>query len=198
LDTHPDFEAEGRGPEPGIVASRLNADGKPVYAGAASGTNTTAGREYFDQWYRDVPSVNQSTTIDLQLQASPRMEDFYVYEDHSFFPIDGELLGNQGRLHNFHFTLEGVATFYYREGQVFRFIGDDDVWVFINDHLVIDLGGTHQELKAEVELDEVAKEIGIEPNNEYSLHIFFAERHTLDSNFTIETSIANLGQCPEG
>lgn len=196
LDTHPDFEPLNEGPELGIVADRLDAEGKPVYAGGSFGTHTTTGPEYFDQWYRDVPAVNQATTIELQLRESPRMEDFYVYEDHTFFPIDGELLGNQNRSHNYHFTLEGVATFYYREGQVFRFIGDDDVWVFINGHLVIDLGGTHQELEAEVDLDDVADEIGIEPDNEYSLHIFFAERHTIDSNFTIETSIANLGQCP--
>ena len=32
----------------------------------------------------------------------------------------------------------------------FRFQGDDDVWIFIDDHLVIDLGGIHNRLGAEI------------------------------------------------
>ena len=29
----------------------------------------------------------------------------------------------------------------------------------------------------------------------YPLHFFFAERHTIESNFTIQTSIAEPGSC---
>lgn len=196
-DSHPDFElpTEG-GVDRGIVADELGADGKPVYQGG-SGTLTTSGRENFDQWYRDVPGVNESTTIELPLETSSFSDEFYIYENRAFFPIDNRLLGNEGREHNYHFTLEVEATFVYQEGQVFAFDGDDDIWVFINNRLVIDIGGLHESLSESVELDRIADDIGIVPGNEYPLKIFFAERHTVASNFVIQTSIADLGECPE-
>lgn len=196
--SHPDFErgVNGAGRELGIVEDSLGPDAKPVYAGGPQGTSTTSGPEYFDQWYRDVPGVNQSTSITITLQPSSTQEDFYVYTDRSFFPIDGQLFGNEGHPHNYHFTLEAEATFVYRPGQIFAFDGDDDIWVFINNQLVIDLGGLHTSLRESVALDQVASRIGLIPGGEYPLKIFFAERHTVDSNFVIETSIANLGECP--
>jgi fibro-slime domain-containing protein len=112
-----------------------------------------------------------------------------------FFPIDGELWGNEGRRHNYHFTLEASTTFEYRGGEVFSFAGDDDMWVFINRKLAINLGGLHQSLADEVVIDEFARTAGMTPRNVYPLHFFFAERHTVDSHFTIRTTIAEPGSC---
>ncbi len=193
--SHPDFESDFNGVDLGIVEERLGGDDKPVYASPTT-TPTTTGKANFDQWYRDVSGVNESTQIDLPLTKSSTEEDFYVYANRAFFPIDHQLLGNEGRDHNFHFTLEAEARFIYRSGQVFRFDGDDDIFVFINGFLVIDIGGLHQSLRAEVALDDVASRIGIVHGGQYQLKIFFAERHTIESNFVIETSISDLGQCP--
>lgn len=194
--SHPDFESDFAGVDLGIVEDQLGGDGKPVYRSSTT-TPTTTGEDNFNQWYRDVPGVNQSTEIELVLSPSSFDEDFYVYSNRAFFPIDNQLLGNEGYDHNYHFTLEAEAQFVYESGQVFRFDGDDDIFVFINGFLVIDIGGLHQSLQAEVALDDVAERLGITPGGKYQLKIFFAERHTVESNFVIETSISDLGQCPE-
>jgi fibro-slime domain-containing protein len=195
---HPDFELENRsGSEKGIVTDVLGPDGKPVYRGGNNVVHSTTNAENFSQWYNDLPGVNARTEIDLALEPSPRRAGFFIFSDTSFFPIDGELFGNEGNQHNYHFTLETHATFKYIGGETFRFTGDDDMWVFINRRLAIDLGGLHEPESAEVSLDLLASTHGLVVGEVYPLDFFFAERHTVQSNFTIETSIADVGSCPE-
>jgi fibro-slime domain-containing protein len=195
-DEHPDFELGVLGDfsEKGIVARELGPDDRPVYA-APPGSRSTSGRANFDQWYRDVPGVNARTHIDLQLENSPDTPGLFVYRDLEFFPIDGREGGNEGRNHNYHFTLEARTTFRYIGGEIFRFSGDDDFWVFINRRLAIDLGGLHEAQTDTVDLDSAASELGIRRGETYPLHFFFAERHTVESQFVIETSIAEPGSC---
>ena len=69
------------------------------------------------------------------------------------------------------------------------------MWVFINRQLAIDLGGTHSRLSAEVALDDFAARGGLARGGIYPLHFFFAERHTVESHFTLRTSIAEPGSC---
>ncbi|MEN6428796.1 MAG: fibro-slime domain-containing protein [Phycisphaerales bacterium] len=180
--SHPDFEGLIQ-TDPGIVQSTLGADGKPVYAGLA-GNPTTSGAANFNQWYNDVAGVNLSTPYDLVLNDIGG--GVYQYSDSTFYPIDDQLLGNEGRSHNYHFTLELHSEFTYQTGQTFTFTGDDDVFVFIDDQLVIDLGGVHSALTASVNLDT----LGLTAGENYSFDLFFAERHTTESSFTMQTSIA--------
>ncbi len=186
---HPDFEG-AIGEDLGIVEATLGADDKPVYGGL---TPTTNGRAFFDQWYRDVPGVNLRTTIALPLIDDGRGR--FTFDDREFFPIDGQLFGNEGNPHNFHFTLEATATFVYSGGETFRFEGDDDVFVFINRRLVIDLGGVHSRQGAEVSLDAVAADLGLTRGESYPLHLFFAERHQTASSFSIDTTITRSLRC---
>ena len=193
-DSHPDFEAPYEaGIDLGIVERQLDAEYKPVYAPALR-SKSTSGQANFDKWYHDDP-VNWASPLDLQLQSSPGDGLLFEYDNHAFFPIDDELLGNEGRRHNFHFTLEASTYFQYIGGEEFSFSGDDDMWVFINHQLVIDLGGLHSSESASVALNDVADRLGLVQGEIYDLHFFFAERHTIESNFTIRTSIAEPGSC---
>jgi fibro-slime domain-containing protein len=192
--THPDFEASyPPGLDAGIVAQRLGADDTPDYIGMPR-TKSTSGAANFQMWFHDAP-INLAAPLELQLSPSKDEPGLFVYDDHAFFPIENQLLGNEGRNHNFHFTLQASTSFEYRGGEVFSFSGDDDMWVFINRQLAIDLGGTHRSLSAEVKLDDLAASAGLTRGEVYPLHFFFAERHTTESNFTLRTSIADPGSC---
>lgn len=147
--------------------------------------------ESFAQWFRDVPGVNMSTPHTLTFTQTGGTEEtpIYTYQSNSFFPLDGQLFGNSGGSpnHNFHFTYELHTQFTYRESDnaVFSFYGDDDVWVYINGQLVIDIGGVHSKVQQVVELNR----LGLTDGNDYTLDFFFAERHRTQSNFRIDTTL---------
>jgi fibro-slime domain-containing protein len=185
-ETHPDFES-GLGAMTGLVKPLLGASGKPEYAYPGP-TAVTAGPAEFAQWYNDVPGVNVTLPVTLQFtQPSPGK---FVYENNAFFPIDNQGFGNYaGFAHNFHFTTEIHSSFTYKGGEVFSFSGDDDVWVFVNARLAVDLGGVHGPLAATIDFDARAAELGIEKGKTYPLDVFHAERHTVQSTFRIETTI---------
>ena len=163
--------------------------------GAGEGAMDSA--EYFRQWFKDVPGVNASRSLALTFHLQQNT-DVYVFDNRldeqyrqlgGFFPINGELYGNSaGENKNYHFTFELNTVFQYHlgSGQMFKFTGDDDVWVFIDGKLVIDLGGVHEATSQTIDLDRLE---WLEDGEIYTLDFFFAERHRTQSNFRIETTL---------
>jgi fibro-slime domain-containing protein len=152
--------------------------------------------ESFAAWYRDVLGVNMSQPLKLTLVRQPGgsyvfddKDDPYFQDLGGFFPIEDQLLGNPGGSpdRNFHFTFELHAEFTYDAdgNQFFKFTGDDDVWVYINDQLVIDLGGVHAAKDQFVDLTR----LGLTDGETYPIDFFFAERHRTQSNFRIATTL---------
>jgi fibro-slime domain-containing protein len=159
----------------------LEGKGQPGDADPAAITSP----ETFAQWYRDVLGVNMSRPYTIEMARGS--DGIYRYTTSEFLPIDGMMLDEGEDPHNYYFTFELVADFVYRaaDQQMLEFMGDDDVWVFIDDKLVVDLGGIVGNANQYVDLDR----LDLEDGQSYTLRFFMAERHQPKSQFHFETNI---------
>lgn len=163
----------------------------------ASKTGSVSSANTFSQWWRDVPGMNMSKQVAITLRRQAGT-NIYTFNDRTdpgyankggFFPINGELYGNSsGNDRNFHFSYELETQFVYERntGQVFSFTGDDDVYVYIDNKLVIDLGGVHGAISQSIDLDRLN---WLQTGQTYKLKFFFAERHRTQSNFRVDTTL---------
>ena len=96
----------------------------------------------------------------------------------------------QGVERNFYFTTEARYLFVYDGGtSTLSFYGDDDIWVFVNGMLALDLGGTHERLSGSVTISAAtAGTYGLTPGNIYEIAVFHAERSPRDSNYQLTLS----------
>lgn len=206
-DAHPDMDpcddpgVECRS-EKGLLEPTLGRDGKPRLANERREGSSVKDATTFSQWFNDVPGVNVPQPFDLGITVkryrAPRVIGYdssnppagsppgFDVEPKGFFPIDDQ--NDSGLVHNYHFTYEVGTAVSYDGGETLTVRGDDDIFVFLNRHLVIDLGGIHGTEEATIRFDDLAEEVGLVPGNVYDFRLFFAERHVDQSNLTLTTT----------
>jgi fibro-slime domain-containing protein len=126
-------------------------------------------------------------------------QDIKVWLRPAFFPLDNKgwaapggpevnLLGatTDGTKHNFSFTSEMRYWFEFKGGEYLDFIGDDDVWVFLNGKLAVDLGGIHEPVEGSVTLDPAtANTFNLTKGKVYEIALFQAERKQQQSSYKL-------------
>ncbi|HUI93834.1 MAG TPA: discoidin domain-containing protein [Chitinivibrionales bacterium] len=123
----------------------------------------------------------------------------YSYGNGAFFLLDNKGFGKEWSTentgvgdstyisqHNYSFTMSMDTTFIMVPGLKFCFTGDDDIWLYLNNRLEMDLGGPHQAASDTVLVDTVA---GLTNYQKYNFDFFYCERHSVNSDIYITTNM---------
>ncbi|MCK9183458.1 MAG: fibro-slime domain-containing protein, partial [Fibrobacteraceae bacterium] len=199
----------------GMVEDSLSKDGLPIRNLTTFPEDSCTTADHLNGWFipdtlvtKNGTAYTNTSCYDIPLALDNEgfwLADYIEVENDSskigFFPADNfkfldsnetvvnplfdSINGGYRGWHNYSFSMKVQAQFVYVKGQYFEFRGDDDVWVFINGKLVVDIGGVHSPIEGFVNLDT----LGLTEGDTYPFRIFFSERSASGSNFKMRTSI---------
>ena len=178
-----------------FVPETIVVDGNEYKNSVCRDIDLTMDEEGF--WLADISQPLDGTCGDSLHPGFYPIDDFeYLYTADSSSkipnPKNDKYKEHQGCKHNYSYAMKVTAEFKYVKGQYFEFRGDDDVWVFINNRLVVDIGGCHNPEEGAVNLDTIGKNdpsLKLVEGETYPFHIFYSERNATGANFKMRTSI---------
>lgn len=154
-------------------------------------------------------AIYNSQTDNVTTRGDTKYVRGNLQAENRFDPISGKYFGNNGNKYlevvdpnqtdithyynstNYNLTLEGHAQFIFYEDDnlFFNFTGDDDVYLYINDVRVLDMGGGHAISKCGIKLNDVKELCGLKDGQVYDFDFYYMERHGTAANFGIDTNI---------
>eukprot|EP00808_Paulinella_micropora_P018111 g10197.t1 len=205
--SHPDFalpiehgdDQEGRN----FVADKLGPNGDiellvgPGQSTPGGTTRATGlgqapphqGPGFYD-WFHTDANPDKAQARNMLMVHSEALSDtsntgVFTFFTTSFWPVDNQLFGNEGDLHNRYFTWEIRTYLTYNPKDIYTFASADDMWVFVDGRLPPSwiLHGVHPIREQRLDL----KTFGLLPNVTYRCDIFYAHRSSLhDSAIKIQ------------
>ena len=195
--TNPNFNAQTNGCDTytsnpvlkQALGTKLDYNDLPIYDTAADVLSTT--KAMFDEWFTSSGnSVSVTATVPLS-----KVDTNWQYNSLAFFPTSGQ--GNDNGIgvgSKNYFSMQCYSEFVYTGGESIVWRGNDDFWLYVNGHLLIDAGGIHEASKSDVtvQLDSMntATTTVLTKGCRVTVQIFFAERCLQSgSNFRIQTEM---------
>ena len=208
---------KGGGLQHGIVKDYLGSDGLPIPTYSSTADSSMNGIDYqsqavighdpvqvddnFYRWFHEVDGKSKRIDSEITFTRDGNTNK-YTYGGRQIFPLDDEPFSSSDTTtkrmgHNFHFTahLSVPIKTNLSGNEIFEFSGDDDVWVFLNGQLVLDLGGVHSAEDGTFvintdgsvtttvrDMPTYTTQLDLHEGQVVKLDFFYAERNTSEAN----------------
>ena len=168
---------------------------------------TAAGKSHFvyDDNNGSTTTLNPFLPVTAGNTAAGMTKNPYYQDDGVINGVKKQTTKDTTYMRDYNFALVSKGEFaYYADDELFfEFEGDDDVYLFINGELVMDIGSAHSIDSVRFELNDyvnAAKDgklgseernraLSLVDGNTYSFSFFYMERHSYGSNMRIMTNI---------